>query len=323
MAVACCCCSLLIIVCITMIFAILWADKRYFCSVMPQKPKKKLKTTSRHKKRASRRKYWQYWLLGIMILAMLGTGFYLRQTIRYYYALLFDRFEHRTLHNNKREAARIEKIIRNNAEKTFGLDISHYQNLRDIRWDSLAIGNRTIPLQFVLLRATMGTRSKDRNFDTFWLRARKHGLIRGGYHFYRADEDPVRQANNFLGKVQLEDGDLLPVLDIEKPPLRLSREQFIENIKVWCRIAEAEYGAKPIIYTYYHFYRDYLAEDFEDYPLWLANYNAVPAPRPEGRWDFWQFTENGIVYGINTKVDLDIYNGSISQLKELTVQNEK
>jgi lysozyme len=52
---------------------------------------------------------------------------------------------------------------------------------------------------------------------------------------------------------------------------------------------------------------------------WLANYNDVPSPSPDDRWDFWQFTENGIVHGINTKVDLDIYNGNSWSLKRLTL----
>jgi lysozyme len=51
----------------------------------------------------------------------------------------------------------------------------------------------------------------------------------------------------------------------------------------------------------------------------LANYNDVPSPSPDDSWDFWQFTENGIVHGINTKVDLDIYNGNSWSLKRLTL----
>ena len=81
--------------------------------------------------------------------------------------------------------------------------------------------------------------------------AKKHNLIRGAYHFYRADEDPVMQANNFLANVKLESGDLPPILDIEKIPRRKSNEKLIEDLKIWCRIVEETYGEKPIIYTYY------------------------------------------------------------------------
>ncbi|ANF51327.1 glycoside hydrolase [Chryseobacterium glaciei] len=258
-------------------------------------------------------------VLAILFVALLGTGLYLKQSISYYYALYFNKFSHKKLHNNEKETLRIQKILSNNLDKTYGFDISHYQNREDIKWDSLSIGNKTIPLEFVVMRATMGNRNADKHFEEFWQQAKKNELIRGAYHFYRADEDPVIQANNFLANVKLESGDLPPILDIEKIPKRKTNKKLIEDLKVWCKIIEETYGEKPIIYTYYHYYKDFLKGEFDDYPLWLANYNDVPTPSPEGNWDFWQFTESGIVHGINTKVDLDIYNGSLWSLKRLTI----
>lgn len=271
--------------------------------------------TNRRKNYFFRRKV----VLAILVIALIGTGLYLKQSISYYYALYFNKFSHKKLHNNEKEAARIQKILSNNLDKTYGFDISHYQNKEDIKWDSLSIGNKTIPLEFVVMRATMGNRSADKHFDDFWKLAKKQELIRGAYHFYRADEDPVIQANNFLENVKLESGDLPPILDIEKIPRRKTNKKLIEDLKVWCKIVEETYGEKPIIYTYYHYYKDFLKGEFDGYPLWLANYNDVPTPSPDDNWDFWQFTENGIVHGINTKVDLDIYNGSKWSLKRLTL----
>ncbi|KQR92037.1 glycoside hydrolase [Chryseobacterium sp. Leaf180] len=258
-------------------------------------------------------------ILLLLLVSLLGTGLYLRQNISYYYAMYFDRFTHKKLQNSETETQRIQKIISNNLDKTYGFDISHYQNKKDIQWDSLSIGNRTIPLQFVIMRATMGNRSADRHFSDFWELAKKHNLVRGAYHFYRADEDPIIQANNFLANVKLESGDLPPVLDIEKIPRKKSTAKLVEDLKVWCKIVEETYGKKPIIYTYYHYYKDFLQGEFDDYPLWLANYNDVPAPSPDTDWDLWQFSEKGIVYGINTKVDLNVYNGSFWSLKNMTI----
>lgn len=258
-------------------------------------------------------------VLVILIIALIGTGLYLKQSISYYYALYFNKFIHKKLHNSEKETMRIQKILSSNLDKTYGFDISHYQNREDIKWDSLSIGNKTIPLEFVVMRATMGNRSADKHFDDFWELAKKHELIRGAYHFYRADEDPVIQANNFLENVKLESGDLPPILDIEKIPKRKTNKKLIEDLKVWCKIVEEAYGEKPVIYTYYHYYKDFLKGEFDGYPLWLANYNDVPIPSPDDEWDFWQFTENGIVHGINTKVDLDIYNGNTWSLKRLTL----
>lgn len=282
---------------------------------------------SQHKKSKKKihRKRKRYWLLRreilllILAFAFIGTGYYLKEKLAFYYASYFNKFEHKKLKNSERETSRIHRIIGDNTDKIFGFDISHYQEIKDIKWDSLSIGNRSIPLKFVILRATMGTKSKDNNFDTFWELSKKHNLIRGAYHFYRADEDPVRQANNFLESVKLESGDLTPVLDIEKIPIRTSKKDLIKNLKIWLKIVEEKYGEKPILYTYYHYYKDNLEGEFDDYPLWLANYNDVPQPTPNNDWKMWQFTENGIVYGINSKVDLNIFNGNLWSLKRLTI----
>ncbi|MGN7706158.1 glycoside hydrolase family 25 protein [Chryseobacterium sp. 22543] len=284
-------------------------------------PKKYTKKTAKQLHKTRRKNYFfrRKVILAILIVALIGTGFYLKQSISYYYALYFNKFTHKKLHNSEREAARIQRILTSNLDKTYGFDVSHYQNREDIKWDSLSIGNKTIPLEFVVMRATMGNRSADKHFEEFWEMAKKNDLIRGAYHFYRADEDPVIQANNFLANVKLESGDLPPILDIEKIPKRKTNKKLIEDLKVWCKIVEEAYGEKPIIYTYYHYHKDFLKGEFEGYPLWLANYNDVPSPSPDDQWDFWQFTENGIVHGINAKVDLDIYNGNSWSLRRLTL----
>lgn len=258
-------------------------------------------------------------LMGILLFALAGTGFYLKNKIVFYYAMYFRKFEHKKLHNTESENKRIHRIIGDNTDKVFGIDISHYQRKEDINWDSLSLGNGAVPIEFIVLRATMGNRGADRHFDEFWQKAKGKGLIRGAYHFYRADEDPVLQATNFLENVHLESGDLPPVLDIEKLPRRKNREKLKEDLKLWCKIVEEKYRTKPIIYTYYHYYKDYLKGEFDDYPLWLANYNDVPAPSPDDNWRFWQFSENGIVHGINSKVDLNVYNGGNWSLRGLTL----
>ena len=259
-------------------------------------------------------------LLLFLTFALLATGFYLKEKIAFYYAMTFNKFEHKKLSNTVREEKRINRIIGDYADKTFGIDVSHYQRKEDIKWDSLSIGSRSIPIQFVVMRSTMGNKSADRHFVEFWQLAKKHQLVRGAYHFYRADEDPVMQANNFLENVKLESGDLPPILDIEKIPRRKSQKKLIEDLKIWCQIVEEAYGVKPIIYTYYHYHKDFLKGEFDEYPLWLANYNDVPQPTPDTEWKIWQFTENGIVYGINTKVDLNVYRGNLWSLKRMTIE---
>lgn len=285
-----------------------------------RKPKSPRRNTKN--KRKSKNSNYKFWIVFaiISLLAFGFIGFRYKTTFVYYYAKYFDKKPHKTLTNNLFETKRIEKIVETYSNKTFGIDISHYQNREDIDWENLTIANGTIPLKFIVLRATMGTKSKDKHYQHYWKKAKKHQLIRGAYHFYRPNEDPVKQANNFISSVKLSEGDLIPILDIEKEPTQISNEKLIENLKIWLDIVEKEYGRKPIIYTFYHYYKDYLRGNFEDYPVWLANYNDVPEPSEEDQWKIWQFTENGIVQGIKTKVDLNIFNGSTSELKQLTIK---
>ena len=286
---------------------------------MAQRKIKRKTTRKIHKKRKRHFLLRREILLLFLALALLGTGFYLKEKVAFYYAMYFNKFEHKKLSNSETETKRINRIIGDYADKTFGMDLSHYQRLEDIKWDSLSIGNGAIPIEFVVLRATMGNRSADKHFDEFWKLSKKHNLVRGAYHFYRADEDPVMQANNFLANVKLESGDLPPVLDIEKIPKRKSTKELVADLKIWCKIVEETYGEKPIIYTYYHYYKDFLKDEFDGYPIWLANYNDVPQPSPDADWKIWQFTEKGIVKGINTKVDLNVFNGNSWSLNRLTL----
>lgn len=279
-------------------------------------PKQKKKI---HRKRLKKYNFMKYIFLAILFIALIFTGLYLKNKISFYYAMYFEKSLHKKLRNSEEETARINRIVTEYNDKIFGFDISHYQEQKDINWDSLSIANGSIKLDFVVMRATMGNKKKDNNFDDFWVAAKENDLIRGAYHFYKPDEDPVMQANNYLESVQLEDGDLVPVLDIEKIPKRKSQEKFIEDLKLWLHIVEEKYGKKPIIYTYYYYYKDYLRDEFNDYPLWLANYNNVTIPSPEDDWKMWQFTENGIVKGINAKVDLNVYNGNSWSFKTLTL----
>jgi len=70
----------------------------------------------------------------------------------------------------------------------------------------------------------MGSDGKDKHFAHYWEKAKKHGLTRGAYHFYRPDEDPVTQADSYIRSVNLSSDDMRPVLDVEKLPKTKSKK---------------------------------------------------------------------------------------------------
>jgi lysozyme len=200
-----------------------------------------------------------------------------------------------------------------------GIDISHYQG--KIEWDKLrnAMVMRS-PLRFVMMKATEGASLVDKCFAENFYQSREHGFIRGAYHYYSTQSSARDQAYFFLDKVKLEVGDLPPVLDVEKLPDGMSTEDFQRDILTWLHIVEDRYHVKPILYTYHNFKEKYLSDArFDDYPYWIAHY-YVSKVQYEGKWKFWQHTDAGALPGINGYVDLDIYNGSYYDLKQLTIQ---
>lgn len=194
-----------------------------------------------------------------------------------------------------------------------GVDVSRYQT--HVNWSRV----KAAPLEFVFIKATEGCWGRDRLFRQHWRRAGQAGLVRGAYHFYRVNQPAWLQAFNFLLRVDLKPGDLPPVLDVEQIGA-VTGEELRANLQTWLSWVEQRYGVKPIIYTNYNFYRDYLYGFFEGYPLWLAHYgvdqlklNAYDRPQVK----FWQHTDRGAVPGIEGRVDCNVFYGSAAELREL------
>jgi lysozyme len=120
--------------------------------------------------------------------------------------------------------------------------------------------------------------------------------------------------------VDLASGDLRPVLDIEKVSSVQNIENLRKGIRNWMELVEEHYGVKPILYTYASFYKEYFEGHFDDYPLWVANYNRVNKPIRGEDWIFWQHSETGTIDGIKGYVDLDLFEGDREDLSEWLVE---
>lgn len=200
-----------------------------------------------------------------------------------------------------------------------GIDISHHQG--EIDWQELKDHGMIdeFPVRFVMIKATEGSTKVDENFEDNFYQAREYGFTRGAYHFYSVHSSAKAQAAFFIRKVKLENGDLPPVLDVEHKPKNQTDEEFKQSILQWLDIIETHYGVKPIIYTYYKFKIQYLSDSvFDDYPYWIAHY-YVDQVEYEGKWKFWQHTDVGRLPGIKGNVDFNIYNGSMYDLRKMTI----
>lgn len=204
-----------------------------------------------------------------------------------------------------------------------GIDVSYWN--AGIDWPKVrAAGQR-----FVFAKATEGDYYADPTFDDNWRGAKAAGLLRGAYHFFRANVDAKKQANKFIDYVRSmsDTAELPPVLDLETHDNQ-SKEKIISRAKTWLDLVEAAFERKPIIYSGQYFLQDHFSEPgggppvwAKDYPLWLAQYPNVYVPGsqpvlPRGwfTWTFWQYSERGRINGINANVDLNLFNGSLEDL---------
>lgn len=198
-----------------------------------------------------------------------------------------------------------------------GIDVSHHQG--SIDWPTLAgaaIDGQSI--SFVFIKATEGRGLLDENFNDNFYQAREYGFVRGAYHYFIPSVPAREQADYFIRQVHLEEGDLPPVLDIERSG-QLTTAQLRQAALAWLQAVERHYGVTPIIYTYYKFKERYLSTpEFDRYPYWIAHY-YVKDLRYKGPWKFWQHTDCGRLPGIKGRVDLNIYNGSMYDLRRLTI----
>lgn len=198
----------------------------------------------------------------------------------------------------------------------YGIDVSRHQG--DIDWERLSTGHHPdAPISFVYIKASEGSDFKDVKFKENFENARKHGFVRGAYHYFSTTSSGLSQANLFISMVKLRKGDLPPVLDIEEKPK--NKKKYIEEVKVWLKKVEEHYGVKPIIYASSKYKQKYLDDPFfKEYPSWVAHY-YIPELRKGEEWLMWQCTDLGVLPGIKEKVDINIFNGSKKQFENLLI----
>ena len=250
---------------------------------------------------------WAYWVGGAAVVAVYLYFFY------YFFVGPFG-FRWRALYGD---------VSYPDGYEIHGIDISHHQGRID--WDELKDNGliNHCPIRFVMIKATEGATQTDRNFRDNFYHARENGFTRGAYHFYSVHSPAEQQAYHFIKTVDLEKGDLPPVLDVEHKPKNQSDEDFKHSVLKWLNIVESHYRVKPIIYTYFKFKTRYLSDPvFDEYPYWIAHY-YVDSLEYQGPWKFWQHTDVGRLPGIKGNVDFNIYNGSFYDLRQMTIGSQE
>lgn len=202
-----------------------------------------------------------------------------------------------------------------------GVDVSHYQGTID--WQTLSQQG----LDFAVIKATEGSTHIDDRFDENWQAAEQTHLYLGAYHFFSFDSEGDRQAASYIETVGSLDGKLAPVVDVEyygtkksNPP---ERAEVIKKLKDLLDTLEQHYQIKPIIYTTFTVYNDYIKGEFEGYPLWVRSIYCPPAVLFGNKWSFWQYMDTAMLDGYvgdQKYIDVNVFNGTREDLEELVIQ---
>lgn len=199
-----------------------------------------------------------------------------------------------------------------------GIDISRHQY--EVNWPLVkAMQVKQIRIGFAFVKATEGLGRVDGEFRYNWANAKKAGMPRGAYHYFIASKSGKAQAENFIETVDLQKGDMPPVLDVEET-YGANLADLQQRVQDWLTMVEQHYRIKPIIYTGVSFYEHFLSERFDKYPLWVAHYKEKNKPRIKRSWIFWQHNEKGHVNGIDAFVDFNVFNGDSADFKNILVK---
>ena len=200
-----------------------------------------------------------------------------------------------------------------------GIDVSRYQG--NINWPMVAaMEHQNKQLKFAFIKASQGIALPDPYFKRNWKEAKAAGLMRGAYFYFHPSSSPEAQAQLFTTMVgDLSYGDFRPVVDIECEG-HIGCEKIQQNLQVCLDHLEHRYGVKPIIYTNADYYKNYLKDKFNDYPLWVAHYHGGETPHIERDWHFWQHSDRGTVDGIKHRVDFNVFNGTMDDLRKYCIR---
>ena len=219
-----------------------------------------------------------------------------------------------------RKDLKINPLLAQNYE-VHGVDVSHYQGTID--WETLSQQN----LDFAVIKATEGSTHIDDRFEENWQAAEQTHLYLGAYHFFSFDSEGDRQAASYIDTVGNLDGKLAPVVDVEyyrnkksNPP---ARTDVVKNLGALLDALEQHYQIKPIIYTTFTVYNEYIKGEFEEYPLWVRSIYCPPEVLFGNKWSFWQYMDTAMLDGYagdEKYIDVNVFRGTMEELEELVIQ---
>lgn len=188
-----------------------------------------------------------------------------------------------------------------------GIDVSKYQGAIDFE------KVKNDGYSFVILRVGTSQGGKDVNFETNYKNAEKAGMDIGCYYYtygYKAS-DLKREAKEVISYIKGKTFNYPVFLDFEfEELLKYSRaDENTKMINTFCKYIKRA-GYYPGVYTSNSIYKNYIDNRTLGNKLdfWVASYidNTYKSTAYSKSFSMWQYSSNGIVNGIEARVDLDV-----------------
>lgn len=147
----------------------------------------------------------------------------------------------------------------------------------------------------------------DKKFEEYYNKAAEVGLQIGFYVYsYCKTSDALISGTNWMiEKIKFKQCNLASFLDLEDESIDyLSKEELTSQAEEFCKKIETN-GIKAGVYASEYWFKNKMYIDrLITYKIWLAKW-TTQQPQESFRYDLWQYTSEGRVDGISTKVDMN------------------
>ncbi|MCC5425818.1 GH25 family lysozyme [Clostridium botulinum] len=175
----------------------------------------------------------------------------------------------------------------------------------------------------VIIKATEGVDYVDPCLNQHYNGAKAQGLNIGFYHFMSEKTSPTQQAIDFWNAIKGKQFNIIPTLDIETNNMGRSAKAISDRCIEFLTKFKALSGYNCLIYTGGYFGRDNLDSRVKKYKGWIAHY-GVNTPMQTGFVAVGhQYTEDGHINGISTRVDINNFTDGIFIGSQNTIQETK
>lgn len=209
--------------------------------------------------------------------------------------------------NHKNTKTQTQQLSSTTSSIVYGIDVSRYT--KDI------VKYLPDSIQFVICKATEGIDYVDSYFYFNWQLLTEKNIIKGAYHFYVTDDDPLQQAMHFIATVKdVYGNDLAPIVDIEQLGLsktkQLTPQKLQQELLIFLDHIAKTMKRTPMIYGNTSFLNQYLNDTiFQKFPLWIADYTQGQLPSIPKVWQkkgfkIWQKTDRFFIHNLDCSLDI-------------------